>query len=457
MPEHDPDTRVEPEAIGLLRLSLTEIAGAAIVLDAQLRVVERTDEAERLVGTEVRAGVSAPRLLCGLGQERPLAEALAEGRAASATVERVTPEGSQLIRVRAVPLSADGTRNGWLLLLTREDSGEGSEGALDEHGIGTRDPGMKRLLHDARKVARSEVPVLVRGETGSGKELLARFIHEESSRAAGPFRAINCAALPAALLESELFGHVRGAFTGAVRDAPGHLRLADRGTLFLDEVADLPLELQGKLLRALEAKEVTPVGGSESVSVDVRFVAATNKALRREVDARRFRADLMYRLRVVPLFLPPLRERIRDVELLAWRFIEDQNKSGPRQVMRVTPGALRLLEAYDWPGNVRELRNAVQYAFVMGEGPVLGEADLPPELSGEEGRRAARTNVSPEAVLDLPNEARRIVRALERAGGNRERAAQSLGMSRVTLWRKIKAYQLDQTLAPRADKSRAAE
>jgi transcriptional regulator with PAS, ATPase and Fis domain len=303
---------------------------------------------------------------------------------------------------------------------------------------------MKRVLSEVRKVARSDVSVLVRGETGSGKELVARAIHLESDRAQGPFRAINCAALPAQLLESELFGHVRGAFTGAVRDAEGHVRLASGGTLFLDEVAEIPLELQAKLLRVVQDRVVLPVGGRDAVDVDVRFVAATHRALREEVAAGRFRADLMYRLRVVPIFLPTLRQRPDDIVLLTRHFVAIRNRgAGPRRIERISDAALAALRAYDFPGNVRELQNSIEYAFVMGEGPVLSEADLPPELRGEspEGRPSnvpAATRAGGQSA-----EVRRILRALERAAGNRERAARSLGMSRVTLWRKLKALGLD--------------
>jgi transcriptional regulator with PAS, ATPase and Fis domain len=306
---------------------------------------------------------------------------------------------------------------------------------------------MKQLLRDVKKVGESESYVLVRGETGSGKELIARAIHLASPRASGPFRAINCAALPAALLESVLFGHVRGAFTGAVRDEPGQFRLADGGTLFLDEVAELPLELQAKLLRVVQDRSVIPVGGRDPIPVDVRVVSATHRSLRREVQEGRFRSDLMYRLRVIPLFLPPLRDRPDDVPLLAERFVATFNRApgAKRRVDRIAPGALRALEEHDWPGNVRELQNAIEYAFVMGEGPVLTEADLPPEVRSEEDlgeAPGAAVNAPPAPRKDLPPEAQRIVTAIERAGGHHGRAAAALGMSRTTLWRRLKQHGL---------------
>ena len=427
------------EDITALLEALEELSGPALVLDPQLRVVGATRQSEELVGTPITPGTLAPALLCGEGPERPVAEALAAGRPVSAYVHRPGPEGDErVVRVRASPLRS----GGFVLLLDEENDGEG-EGVEHRWGITTRDPSMRQLLRDIEKVGRSESCVLVRGETGSGKELVARALHETSPRASGPFRAINCAALPPNLLESTLFGHARGAFTGAVRDEPGQVRLADGGTLFLDEVAELPLDLQAKMLRVLQEKTVIPVGGRDPVAVDVRFISATHQSLRRAVADGRFRADLMYRIRVIPLFLPSLRERRGDVALLTDRFVAELNGRFERQVERITPGALSLLEDYDWPGNVRELMNAIEYAFVMGEGAALTDADLPPELRGsDEGRVSPRVNASPTADLQLPPEARRISTALERAAGHHARAAAALGMSRTTLWRRMKKYGL---------------
>jgi transcriptional regulator with PAS, ATPase and Fis domain len=274
----------------------------------------------------------------------------------------------------------------------------------------------------------------LRGETGTGKELLAKALHSLSPRREGPFHAISCAALPASLLESELFGHVRGAFTGAVRDNPGHFRLASRGTLFLDEVAEMPLEVQAKLLRVLETHTIIPVGGQESIAIDVRIVAATHKALRAEVEAGRFRADLMYRLRVVPIFIPALRERPGDILLLAERFISEINQRAPRRIDQISSAAAAILSAHDWPGNVRELRNVIEYAFVIGETPTLVPADLPPELNGV--RQSAPLHLS------AAEEASVIRQALQKTSGHPGQAALLLGLSRVTLWRKMKRYGL---------------
>jgi transcriptional regulator with PAS, ATPase and Fis domain len=329
-----------------------------------------------------------------------------------------------------------------------------SEGALDApgpvhfHGLWTQSAVLKRALHVVTRAARVEASVLVRGETGTGKELVAGAVHALSPRARGPFRAVNCAALSPSLLESELFGHVRGAFTGAVRDTPGIFRAASGGTLFLDEVAEMPLDLQAKLLRVLETRSVVPLGGRDAVSVDVRVVAATHTSLRRAVQEGRFRADLMYRLRVVPIFLPALRERREDVPLLTQRVIDELNARDGRRITRIATDARDALSRYDWPGNVRELRNALEYAYVVGDGPVLLAADLPPELLDPAAAGEVvdtHPGAVPEPALRRPEtaESLEIRAALASAEGNREKAATLLGVSRVTLWRRMKQLGLE--------------
>src|SRR5256712_4145068 len=251
------------------------------------------------------------------------------------------------------------------------------------HDISTAAPEMETLFVTLRRVANAQCTVLVGGETGTGKELVARAIHLESPRRKAPFQAVNCATFSPTLLESELFGHVRGAFTGAVRDRAGLFALADRGTLFLDEVAEIPLELQGKLLRVMQEKNFMPVGATRPVTVDVRVISATNKALRREVAEGRFREDLSYRMRVVPLFLPPLRERRGDIEALFWHFVDRMNHGGPQRVEGATRPALDAIPRAPWPRNVRQLRSAGALAVGAGEGPLPDRADLNPELPGQ--------------------------------------------------------------------------
>jgi transcriptional regulator with PAS, ATPase and Fis domain len=303
------------------------------------------------------------------------------------------------------------------------------------HGIYTRAPRMEALFVTLRRVARASCTVLVGGETGTGKELVARAIHAASPRRQAPFEAINCATFSPTLLESELFGHVRGAFTGAISDRTGLFTLADRGTLFLDEVAEIPLELQGKLLRVMQEKTFLPVGAMRPVTVDVRVISATNRSLRREVADGRFRDDLSYRMRVVPLSLPPLREREGDVEALFWHFVDRLNGLGPRRIDGVTRAAMDAIRSYPWPGNVRELQSAVEYAFVVGEGPIFDVDDLLPELRGEPAQ-----GVSVASLADAERE--RILSALARHRGRKGAAAAELGMSRSTLWRKLYAHRL---------------
>ncbi len=428
----------------LLLRALEDVAGPALVLDAQLRIVAGTRSAAQYFGGVLPLGVRAPQVLCGQAEQRPIAEALARGRSAHTEILRPSDDGEVVVSVTTTPLGPQGRPVGHLIFMVK--TGSAKEGVTEEEGILTASENMRALLRVIRRVAVAEAPVLVRGETGSGKELVARAVHALSNRAGKPFAAINCAALPAELLESELFGHVRGAFTGAVKDHEGHFRRVNGGTLFLDEVAELPLAVQAKLLRVTQEHSVLPVGATRTIPVDVRLVSATHRSLREEVTQGRFRADLMYRLRVLPVFLPPLRERPVDVELLARHFVDRLNEKGAdRRVDRIAPGALRSLRQYSWPGNVRELQNVIEFAFWLGEGAVLKEADLPVEVRSDssvvdssESNFVAERGASPEA--------RRIQRAIERAGGNRERAAASLGISRSTLWRKVKKFGLSQLL-----------
>lgn len=303
------------------------------------------------------------------------------------------------------------------------------------HGMVTHAPVMRRFFELLRRVSRADATVLIRGETGTGKELVARAVHELGPRADRPFAAINCATLTPELLASELFGHVRGAFTGAVRDRQGLFAVGDGGTVFLDEVAEIPLEIQARLLRVLQERSFVPLGATQAVSVDVRVVSATHTSLRQQVERRLFREDLMYRIRVVPLFLPPLRERAEDVEALTWHFIDELNQRGLRAVDGIARSALEALLEYDWPGNVRELLNCVEHAFAVGEGTVITLDELPPELRGEGLPSGAPAS-------EREQERQRLVEALDEARGRKGLAADKLGMSRSTLWRKMREYGL---------------
>jgi transcriptional regulator with PAS, ATPase and Fis domain len=411
--------------------ALDVAVGASLLLDAQLCVMASTEGARALLGGEVPKGVSAAALLCGDRKKRPIADALAEGRAVEAIIPRAD-DRSRLLKVRSLPLRrANRKPYAWLLVL--EDAGDADASDVVFHGMVSNDPAMKQLFRFIERIADDDSTVLIRGESGTGKELVAQAIHAASPRAREAFQAINCAALPSTLLEAELFGTVRGAFTGALKDTPGLIRSAHKGTLFLDEVADLPLELQAKLLRVLETRQVLPVGGTQAKAVDVRVLSATHRALRKEVEEGRFRADLMYRLRVIPLFLPPLRERSGDIALLARRFVDELNaKSRRRRIETIAVEALEVLRQGAWPGNVRELKNALQYAFAVGEGPVLRSVDLPPELLLG---RVIDGDDDAKPTSGEPMTRARVERALAAAGGRRDEAAALLGVSRVTLWR----------------------
>ncbi len=305
------------------------------------------------------------------------------------------------------------------------------------HGMVTLSPKMIEFFATIERVAKSEANVLVRGESGTGKELVARAIHALSGRAKGPFQALNCATLTSELMQSELFGHVKGSFTGAISDRKGLLEVAHNGTLFLDEIAEMPSDLQPRLLRVLQDKQFSPVGSFKQMKANIRLVSATHQSLRHLVEEGQFRADLMYRIRVVPLFLPRLAERGRDIEVLTWRFIEEFNKQKQRVVTAIEEGALAALYRYPWPGNIRELRNNIEYAFVMGQGEVLVLDDLTPEVRGEpypvesSGRHSLKQD-----------EIQSIREALRSTRNSRTEAAQKLGISRATLWRKIREYDL---------------
>jgi len=291
-------------------------------------------------------------------------------------------------------------------------------------GIVGRDPKMIQIFKQIKSLAANDYPVLLTGETGTGKELVAAAIHSESCRCRGPFVPVNCGALPEGVVESELFGHVKGAFSGAVRDKRGRFELAHGGTIFLDEVAELPKNMQVKLLRVLENGAFERVGGERTVAVDIRVISATNRDLRREVEKGNFRQDLYYRLNVVPLHLPPLRERRDDIPLLVEHFLNLAEKRG-QKTARFAPAALALMRQYPWPGNVRELQNAIHYALARGDGAIVGPGDLPPEL------RQGVSQRGPARKLD----AETVQAALGQCGGNKVKAARLLGVGRATLYR----------------------
>jgi DNA-binding NtrC family response regulator len=309
------------------------------------------------------------------------------------------------------------------------------------HAIITQDLAMQRLLETARRVAGTDSSVVIHGESGTGKELLARYVHQHSRRAQGPFIAFNCGALTEELAASELFGHEKGAFTGAHARRTGLVEAAGGGTLFLDEVAELPASVQVKLLRVLQEREVLRVGAVEPVKVDVRVVAASNRDLQQAVEAGQMRTDLYFRLNVVTLSLPPLRERRDDIPLLAYFLLRKFAVMMDRPVHEISAEAMQRLTEYDYPGNVRELSNFIERGVALTEGEVLDVAHLPQHL----GRLTVRVFTPQIAAAPATLEAQErehILRALEATRGNRSEAARMLGIDRVSLWRKLKKYGL---------------
>jgi len=312
-------------------------------------------------------------------------------------------------------------------------------------GILTADPEMTRVLQTVHQIAATDLPVLIEGETGTGKELIARAVYRHSTRVKGPFIALNCAAIPAALIASELFGFVQGAFTGASRDRIGFIGAAHRGTLFLDEIGDLPLDLQPHLLRVLQSGEFTRLGNSRTEQVDVRFVAATNRDLESEVKAGRFRADLFFRLSAITLRLPPLRERPHDTTLLAEHFLRTAAARYGRPVPRLAEGCISALTAYSFPGNVRELESEMSRLAALAPANVPCGAELLNERirSRGNGQPAVSLQATPVAPMSLHEmEKHLIFSVLQHTGGNRTRAAEILGISREGLRTKLQRLQI---------------
>jgi len=384
---------------------------------------------------------------CGVG---PLRCGLVERSRSSKTCTIRTKDGGELLIVKnAVPvLSAEGVPVGALETFARVHQavappGPSCEGPPrptpggDFHGLVGRDPAMLELHRMIDLVARSGATVMILGESGSGKELVAEAIHRSSPRAGQPFVRVSCSALNENLLESELFGHVRGAFTGALKDRRGRFQEADGGTLLLDEIGDISPLVQLKLLRVIEQREIERVGESLPIKVDVRLLCATHRDLKGLVADGRFRADLYFRLAVFPLRVPALREHPDDLGEIAGRFLSRLAPPGAPQ-RTLSPGALDALRAYSFPGNVRELQNALEYAALQGRDGEIRAEHLPPDVRAAGAGPAGASAAADHARRVQDEDRRRLLEALERTGWNRTRAADLLGVSRVTLWKRMR-------------------
>jgi PAS domain S-box-containing protein len=304
------------------------------------------------------------------------------------------------------------------------------------HGLIGESLPMQQVYELINNVAQTDTPVMIQGQSGTGKELVARAIHESGPRATKAFIKVNCAALNENLLESELFGHVKGAYTGADRFRVGRFEAAHEGTIFLDEIGDIPLSIQVKLLRVLEQKEIERVGENQPISVDVRIITATNRDLERLTSDNEFREDLFFRINVFPITCPSLVQRLDDIPLLVQHFIRQNAVRTGKSIAGLTPEALQALARYPWPGNIRELRNTIEYAFVLCKEEDIGIAHLPPKISGH-ANGAFRSHLN---TTEPHREREQLLRALKQAGGNQSEAAKILGVSRVTVWKRIKKY-----------------
>jgi two-component system response regulator HydG len=307
------------------------------------------------------------------------------------------------------------------------------------YGILGKSVVMQNLFELIENVAQSDAPVMIQGQSGTGKEMVARAIHQAGIRRNKPFVKVNCAALNENLLESELFGHIKGAYTGADRSRIGRFEAAHEGTIFLDEIGDIPLSIQVKLLRVLEEKEIERVGDHHPISVNVRIITATNKNLEQMIAKRLFREDFFFRINVFPLHCPTLSERMEDVPFIVQSFIKQNSIQSGKKILGLTPEAMEILSSYPWPGNVRELRNAIEYAFVLCPGGAIGKQHLPPKIF-----KTTEASSKPAICFqDDSGERERFLKVLQQAGGNQSEAARILGVSRVTIWKRMKKYGIE--------------
>lgn len=442
---------IEPDvarvALTAIDSVFTSLGRYLLCLDQNFRVVHASASMRELLGGDMFGPLDGRPVADLLGKElfgngAPLRDALLAGerregwRALLQTAHGITP-----LSITAAPLQneasgvCDPRVKYIVVVLPAEDEHfSASTAPTVLSGLIARSTAMSRIFQLVENLQASDAPVLLTGERGTGKDVVARAIHEHSPRRRGPFVSVNCAALPPDLLESELFGHVRGAFVGAVRDRVGRFELAAQGTLFLDEISDLPLNIQTKLLRVLQEHAYERVGESQVRGTDARIIAATNIDLRDAVARGSFREDLYYRLRVVPIEIPPLRVRREDIEPLARLLLRRVGERHGRH-LRLAPDVIRLFLNYPWPGNVQELETAIEYAVAVAKGPIITPEDLPVEISGT-------VQAGPAQESTVLSEAQRLRSALESHRWRREETARALGISRATLWRRMREFNL---------------
>ncbi len=444
--------------LGAVSVVFESLGRALICLDRRFEVLHASGSLDALAGQGVAGKILGRRAdevlggaLFGAGGSMRRALEAGERREGWGATIQVGEGRPRLVSISGAPLvhgdpEVCDPRVAYVLVVRAAEPNEetGSAQPTMFSGLIARSASMLRIFRLVEHLAESDATVLVSGESGTGKELLARAIHVHSPRRSAPFVAVNCGALPGELLESELFGHVRGAFTGAVRDREGRFELASDGTLFLDEVGDIPLHLQVKLLRVLQERTFERVGESAPLRSEARVIAATNRDLKRAVGEGTFRDDLYYRLRVVPIEVPPLRRRREDIEPLARHLLDRVGRRHDR-ALRFAPEALRALLRYPWPGNVRELENALEYAVAVCRGQTVHVQDLPGELQ-EAPPAAAPVEPAraPGAKGEGPadDERRRLLAVLEAHRWRRAETAAALGVSRTTLWRKMREHGL---------------
>jgi PAS domain S-box-containing protein len=432
----------------LMDAVVSYIHEGVILADRNGKVLYHNPAASELLGVAAFGSIHEIHQITGVNLTRalPVDGTVAAGRAlteisAHRFQQRVTRDGiTRFVEVNAAEVPLPGEPDPVRLLVMSDVTEKRRlEAVLYDNvsvGLVTQDPQMLEITAKLDQIARTNASVLLQGESGTGKSLLARMLHRKSQRSKEPMVEVNCAAIPESLLESELFGHVKGAFTGAVQDRPGRLQAANGGTLFLDEISEIPLHLQPKLLKALEEQRFQMVGSDRNVEVDVRIIAASNQNVREMVDEGRFRADLYYRLAVIPIEVPALRQRPGDIPLLIRHVCDQLVSRGYPDGIHCDSASMRMMMDYPWPGNVRELTNAVEHAMILAENNVVTPLCLPHDI-----RRHSERNVngngahSPMSELDLQRQ--EILDALNQSNGNRAEAARLLSIDRSTLWRRM--------------------